>query len=39
MMIAIATEKCRYSVFYYNAFLGVLHTFKWAPYVEGEHGR
>jgi len=39
MMIAVATEKCRYSIFYYYAFLGVLSTFKWAPYFEGEYGK
>jgi hypothetical protein len=33
MMIAVKTEKC-----YYYAFLGVLQTFKWVPYFEGEHG-
>jgi len=34
----VATEKCRYIIFHYYAFLGVLHTFKWVSYFEGKQG-
>jgi hypothetical protein len=36
VMIAVATEKCRYIIFYYYAFLGVPRTFKWARYFDEE---